>query len=162
MYIVVRLKSSSIVSPSILSLNLEQLSLREQRTLVLRALHSEAHVKSYYGPNCGTFCAPIEDVYTCGSEGSAICVHGGLNPVTNCTECLVPGYDPSTYCTVCLPNTQCQPILSSITTSSKINIHSMLTTVILCVYYFSYPAHTRQTLQNSNIYDIYLGKEFNL
>ena len=43
--------------------------------------------ENYYGPNCTTFCVPIKDLYTCDSVGirSVICVHGDLNPVTNCT-----------------------------------------------------------------------------
>ena len=93
--------------------------------------------ESYYDPNCATFCAPMDDLYICDSEGRIACIHNGQNPATrcttcissfydphtnctqcltgrdvstNCTECLVPGYDPSTNCMECLPNMQCQSI----------------------------------------------------
>ena len=71
--------------------------------------------ENYYGPNCTTFCGSVQNLYTCDSVGSRICLERGRDPATNCTECLVPGYDPSTDCTECLPNIQCQ---TTATTSS--------------------------------------------
>ena len=71
--------------------------------------------ENYYGPNCGTLCEPIEDLYTCDSGGSRICLHSGRDPATdcatcitemdpkrNCTTCLSSFYDPQTNCTQCL------------------------------------------------------------
>ena len=55
--------------------------------------------ENYYGPNCTTFCEPIERVYRCDSEGRGICLmQSNRDLITNCTTCL-PGYDPSTNCT---------------------------------------------------------------
>jgi hypothetical protein len=122
---------------------LEQLSLREQRTLVsITYLHGLGFDMSfrvqcsgnYYGPNCTTFCEPMEGLYICGCQGSIICVQSGRDPVTNCTTCfpeLDPEtncttstsffYDPHTNCAQHLPNIQCQPTttFTTITTSSK-------------------------------------------
>ena len=41
-----------------------------------------------YSSNCTTFCEPIEDLYTCNSEGRIACIHNGQNSATNCTRCL--------------------------------------------------------------------------
>jgi hypothetical protein len=86
--------------------------------------------RNYYGPNCTTFCAPMEGLYTCDSRGNIICVQSGRDPVTNCTTCLsrLPEKDPETNCTTCLssfhdlstnctecfPNTQWQPTILSL------------------------------------------------
>ena len=32
-------------------------------------------LENYFGPNCTTFCEPLEGVYTCDSEGRFICLH---------------------------------------------------------------------------------------
>ena len=71
--------------------------------------------ENYYGPNCTTFCDPIEEVYTCDSEGRLVCTGKNRDTATNCTTCL-PGYDPSTNCTQCLTgrdmSTRCTTCLS--------------------------------------------------
>ena len=44
-----------------------------------------------FGPNCTTFCVERDDEqghYTCGSDGSFVCLRGYQNPATNCTECI--------------------------------------------------------------------------
>ena len=56
---------------------------------------------NFFGPNCTTFCEPVEGVYTCDREGRVVCLHNNQNPATNCTQCL-SGYDPSVNCTQCL------------------------------------------------------------
>ena len=58
--------------------------------------------ENYYGPNCTTFCDPVEGVYTCDSKGRAVCIHDNQDPTKSCTECL-PGRDQLTNCTECLP-----------------------------------------------------------
>ena len=78
--------------------------------------------ENYYGPNCNTFCEPMEGVYTCDSEGILICLQGNqsfctqclsswnpspscatcLDPSTNCTTCHNRNLDPSTNCTECV------------------------------------------------------------
>ena len=89
--------------------------------------------ENYYGPDCTTFCEPMEGVYTCDSEGRPICLQGNqrfciqclsslrpspscaacLNPSTNCTTCQSRNLDPSTSCTTCIaghildPQTNC-------------------------------------------------------
>ena len=92
-------------------------------------------LENYFGPNCTTFCEPLEGVYTCDSEGKSVCLQDNRDPTTNCMTCLqgwdletncaqcvagrdittncttcLPGYDPSTNCTQCLPGVQCQAI----------------------------------------------------
>ena len=57
---------------------------------------------NFFGPNCTTFCEPVEGVYTCNREGTAVCLHNNQDPATNCTQCLF-GYDPSTNCERCIP-----------------------------------------------------------
>ena len=71
--------------------------------------------ENYYGPNCTTFCEPVEGVYTCDSEGRVVCIQDNRDPTTSCNECL-PGWDLSTGCTECLPGynsstscTECLP-----------------------------------------------------
>ena len=76
--------------------------------------------ENYYGPNCTTFCEPMEGLYTCNSEGRIVCLHDGqrrnsstncttclynldLDPSINCHECLIRGQDPATNCATCLP-----------------------------------------------------------
>ena len=69
--------------------------------------------ENFYGPNCATFCKPQADVYTCDSEGRAVCTHNGRDIATNCTDCL-PERNSSTNCTTCLysldldPSTNCR------------------------------------------------------
>ena len=73
-------------------------------------------LENYFGPNCTTFCEPLEGVYTCDSEGRPVCLESAnFDPTTNCTSCL-PNYDPEQNCTQCLlgrtlPSncTQCPP-----------------------------------------------------
>ena len=57
-------------------------------------------LENYFGPNCTTFCEPLEAVYTCDSEGRYVCLHY-RDPTTNCTTCL-PNFDPQQNCTQCL------------------------------------------------------------
>ena len=57
--------------------------------------------ENYYGPNCTTFCEPVEGVYTCDNEGRVVCAQDNQDPATNCTTCL-SGYDPQGNCTQCL------------------------------------------------------------
>ena len=57
--------------------------------------------ENYYGPNCSSFCEPLEDVYTCDSRGRTVCVQGGGDPATNCMTCF-PNWEPKTNCTTCL------------------------------------------------------------
>ena len=56
--------------------------------------------KDYYGPNCSTFCRPVEGVYTCDNEGRIACIHSGQNLATDCATCL-PEWDPKTNCSTC-------------------------------------------------------------
>ena len=58
--------------------------------------------ENYYGPNCTTFCEPMEDVYTCDSEGKIVCLHDGQDLATNCMACL-QGWNSKTNCATCLP-----------------------------------------------------------
>ena len=58
-------------------------------------------LENYFGPNCTTFCEPFEGVYTCDSEGMAVCLHN-RDPTTNCLICLT-NYDPVQSCIQCLP-----------------------------------------------------------
>ena len=58
--------------------------------------------ENYYGPNCTTFCEPMEGVYTCDSEGRIVCPHDGQDLATNCSACL-QGWDLQINCTSCLP-----------------------------------------------------------
>ena len=47
--------------------------------------------ENYYGPDCATFCMERNDEqghYTCGSDGSIVCLPGYQGPVTNCTMCV--------------------------------------------------------------------------
>lgn len=44
--------------------------------------------KNYYGPNCKTFCAPRQNVYTCDSEGRVVCIQNNRDPATKCTTIL--------------------------------------------------------------------------
>ena len=72
--------------------------------------------ENYYSSNCATFCAPMEDLYTCDSEGRIACIHNGRNSATNCTRCL-PGRNPETNCTTCIssfydPYTNCTECLT--------------------------------------------------
>ena len=85
-------------------------------------------LEDYYGPNCTTFCVPLENVYICDSNGQFVCLKENRAPATNCTTCLpgyndlfncgacllgrnmttncvtcLTGHDPSTNCTTCLP-----------------------------------------------------------
>ena len=55
---------------------------------------------NFFGPNCTTFCEPIEGVYTCDREGRVVCLHDNQDPATNCTTCL-QGWDLATNCTTC-------------------------------------------------------------
>ena len=91
--------------------------------------------ENYYGPNCITFCEPMEGVYTCISEGIPVCLRGNqnfctqclsswnpslncamcLDPSTSCTTCRNRRFDPSSNCTSCLgfmdPQTKCTKCL---------------------------------------------------
>ena len=58
--------------------------------------------ENYYGPNCTTFCEPVEGVYICDSEGRVVCLQDNHDPATNCTTCFGTGYDPQHNCTQCL------------------------------------------------------------
>ena len=58
--------------------------------------------ENYYGPNCTTFCEPMEGVYTCDSEGKIVCLHDGQDLATNCMACL-QGWNSKTNCATCLP-----------------------------------------------------------
>ena len=61
----------------------------------------------YYGPNCTTFCEPMEGVYTCDSEGVPSCLQGSQNSTTFCSQCL-SSWNPSLSCAMCLdPSTNC-------------------------------------------------------
>ena len=85
-------------------------------------------LEDYYGPDCTTFCLPLESVYICDSEGRFVCLEENRDPDTNCTSCLpgyndllncdecrlgrdittdcvtcLTGHNPSTNCTTCLP-----------------------------------------------------------
>ena len=44
--------------------------------------------ENYYGPNCTTFCEPLNDAYICSREGSIVCLQEHRNPTINCTTCL--------------------------------------------------------------------------
>ena len=44
--------------------------------------------ENYYGPNCTTFCEPMEGVYNCSRGGSILCLQEHRNPATNCSTCL--------------------------------------------------------------------------
>ena len=57
--------------------------------------------ENYYGPNCTTFCESVQNLYTCDSGGSRICLQSGRDPATDCSTCL-PEWDPETNCTTCL------------------------------------------------------------
>ena len=59
-------------------------------------------LENYFGPNCTTFCEPLEGVYTCDSEGRSVCLQDNKDPTTNCTTCL-RGWDLETNCTTCIP-----------------------------------------------------------
>ena len=92
----VRLKSSLIVSP--IDLELELGTAFTERTtytgiynisglgfdMSFRVQCSE----NYYGPSCTTFCRPMEGLYICNSDGKIACIHSGQNLATNCTRCL--------------------------------------------------------------------------
>ena len=72
--------------------------------------------ENYYGPNCATFCKSVQNLYTCGSGGSTICLQSGRDPATNCATCITE-MDPETNCTTCLssfydPHTNCTQCLS--------------------------------------------------
>ena len=56
--------------------------------------------ENYYGPNCTTFCEPVEGGYTCDSEGRVVCIQENHDPTTNCTTCL-QGWALETNCTTC-------------------------------------------------------------
>ena len=70
---------------------------------------------NFFGPNCTTFCEPVEGVYTCDMEGRVVCLHENQVLATNCTTCslyydnqsqctqCVTGRDTTTNCTTCLP-----------------------------------------------------------
>ena len=57
--------------------------------------------ENFFGPNCTTFCEPLEGMYTCDSAGRALCLETNRDPSTNCTSCLL-GFDPDTNCSLCL------------------------------------------------------------
>ena len=57
-------------------------------------------LENYFGPNCTTFCEPLEGVYTCDSEGRSVCLQDNQDPTTNCMTCL-QGWDLETNCTTC-------------------------------------------------------------
>ena len=72
--------------------------------------------ENYYGPNCTTFCESVQNLYTCDSGGSRICLQSGRDPATNCATCITE-MDPETNCTTCLssfydPHTNCTECLS--------------------------------------------------
>ena len=60
-------------------------------------------LENYFGPNCTTFCEPLEGVYTCDSEGRSVCLQDNRDPTTNCMTCLL-GWDLETNCTACSIN----------------------------------------------------------
>ena len=78
--------------------------------------------ENYYGPNCNTFCEPMEGVYTCDNEGRITCFHSGQDLATNCTQC-VTGRDISTNCTQCLPgydpSTNCRECFDGLDASTN-------------------------------------------
>ena len=82
--------------------------------------------ENYYGPNCTTFCEPVEGVYTCDNEGRIVCV-GSRNLATNCTTCRISELDLSTECTQCLfsghdPTSDCADCLPGRDPSSDCTI----------------------------------------
>ena len=112
-------------------------------------------LQDYYGPNCTTFCIPLEDVYECNDQGQFVCLKENREPSTNCTTCLpgyndllncgpclfgrdiatncvscLPGHDPSTNCTECLPgyifNTARTKCIMETTTAGKQSIISYI------------------------------------
>ena len=75
--------------------------------------------ENFYGPNCTTFCTPMDSVqghYTCDQDGGIVCNPGYTNTSTNCVECLpAEGCCEFTYisCVVIADKTQYnQSILS--------------------------------------------------
>jgi hypothetical protein len=58
-------------------------------------------LQDYYGPNCTTFCTPMEGVYNCDNQGQFVCLQENRNSSTNCTRCL-PGYNDLLNCGACL------------------------------------------------------------
>ena len=58
-------------------------------------------LQDYYGPDCNTFCTPVEGVYTCGSQGQFVCSQQNRESSTNCTTCR-PGYNSLLDCGACL------------------------------------------------------------
>ena len=47
--------------------------------------------ENYYGPDCATFCMERDDDlghYTCGSDGSFVCLQGYQDPSSLCTGCI--------------------------------------------------------------------------
>ena len=71
--------------------------------------------ENYYGPNCTTFCEPVEGVHSCDSKGRIVCIQDGQDLATNCTTCL-PGWDLNNNCAVCMtgydPPTNCTQCLT--------------------------------------------------
>ena len=57
--------------------------------------------ENYYGPDCTTFCEPVEGVNTCDGDGRVVCIDERRDPASNCEMCL-PGVDVRTSCTTCL------------------------------------------------------------
>ena len=51
--------------------------------------------ENYYGPNCTTFCEPVEGVNTCDREGRVVCTNERRDPDSNCEMCL-QGWDLTT------------------------------------------------------------------
>ena len=45
--------------------------------------------ENYYGVNCDVFCAGVEGVSTCDSEGNVVCVDSNCSPESNCVQCRV-------------------------------------------------------------------------
>ena len=47
--------------------------------------------EDYYGPNCTTFCTPMDNLqghFSCDQNGTIVCNPGYTNTMTNCVECV--------------------------------------------------------------------------
>ena len=87
--------------------------------------------ENYYGPNCTTFCDPIEGVYTCDREGRVVCINERRDPDSNCTMCLQE-WDLNTNCATCLSS---YDILSNCTEClTGFDIRTSCTTCLLPGY----------------------------
>ena len=85
-------------------------------------------VENFFGPNCITFCEPLEGVFTCDSAGRVVCLHDNRYPSTNCSTCSMPYYDEQSQCTQCVTGrdistncTTCLPGFDPSTNCSQCN-----------------------------------------